>query len=47
MKTRAIILRCSDQAFYDLLSVIRSAPETYLVYSKTSMLKLIIREETF
>ncbi len=47
LKTRAIVIRCSDQAFYDLLNVIRSAPETFLVYSKTSQLKLIIKEEAF
>jgi hypothetical protein len=47
LKTRAIIVRCSDQAFIDLLNVIRSAPDTYLVYSKTSSLKLIVKEEAF
>ncbi|MDD1772791.1 MAG: hypothetical protein LUQ09_07705 [Methanomassiliicoccales archaeon] len=47
LKTRAIIIRCSDPAFIDLLNVIRSAPETFLVFSKTSQMKLVVEEVPF
>ena len=43
--TRAIILRCSDLTFYRILDLIRTLPDCYLVYSKSSNLKLIIKEE--
>jgi len=46
-KSRAIVIRCSDQTFIQILDLIRSLPDCYLVYSKSSNLKLIVKEEGF
>jgi hypothetical protein len=46
-KGRAILVRCDDQAFLELLNYIRTRSDIYLVYSKSSNLKLIIREEVY
>jgi len=42
--SRAIIARCSDQTYYRLLDFIRTSPDCYLVFSKSSNLKLMIVE---
>lgn len=47
MKSRAIILRCSDKTFLDLLQLIRTMPDCYLVYSKSSELRLVVGEKAF
>ena len=44
-ETRAIIIRCSDQTYFRILDLVRSLPECYLVFSKSSNLKLVIKEE--
>ena len=46
-KNRAIIIRCDDEAYMDLLVFIRSDPRWYLIYSKSSGLKLVVQEEGF
>ena len=46
-KNRAVIIRCDDEAFMDLLVFIRSDPKWYLIYSKSSGLKLVVQEEGF
>jgi hypothetical protein len=46
-KNRAIIFRCSDETFLSLLQMIRGLPNCYLIYSKSSSLKLILTEEAF
>ena len=43
--SRAMILRCSDQSWYQLLDFVRSSPDCFLVFSKSSKLKLVIQEE--
>jgi len=43
--SRAIVLRCSDKAFINLLELIKGYPECYLVFSKSSPLRLVVREE--
>ncbi len=45
LKTRAIIIRSSDQSFLDVLNIIKTEPDCFLVFSKTSNLKLKIVEE--
>lgn len=44
IKSRAIILRCSDETYLEIMQLVRTLPDCYLVYSKTSNLKLIISE---
>lgn len=43
--SRAIILRCSDKAFINLLELIKGYPECYIVFSKSSPFRLVVREE--
>ena len=45
IKSRAIIIRCSDTVYMDLMDYIRTSPDCFLVFSKTSNLKLFIKEE--
>ena len=45
IKSRAVVLRCSDETYLELMQLIRSLPDCYIVFSKTSSLKLLIREE--
>lgn len=47
VRSRAIVLRCSDRTFLDLLQLIRTMPECYLVFSKSSDLRLVIGEKPF
>ena len=44
-KSRAIVLRCSDQTYNDLMQLIKTLPECYIVFSKSSNLKLVVNEE--
>lgn len=44
-KTRAVIIRSSDEAWTDLIKSLETKPDCYLVFSKTSSLKLVIKEE--
>lgn len=46
-RSRAIVLRCSDASWDDLLRYIRNRGDCYLVYTKTSCLKLIVSEGGF
>lgn len=46
-KTRAFVVRCSDSTFFEILSVIRTLPDCYLVFSKSSNLRLVIKEEVY
>lgn len=45
IKSRAIILRCSDETYLEIMQLVRTLPDCYLVFSKTSNLKLMIKEE--
>jgi hypothetical protein len=45
MKTRGIVLKCSDETYLDIQRIIRDLPDCYMVFSKSSNLKLIIKEE--
>lgn len=47
VKSRAIIIRCSDRTYSDLMSLIRTLPDVHIVYTKTSHMKLIIEEAPF
>lgn len=46
-KTRALVLRCSDDSFLDLLKLLKGYPDLALVYTKTSDQRLVINEEAF
>jgi hypothetical protein len=46
-KSRAIILRCSDETYDMLVAWIDNLPDCYLVFSKSSNLKLMVKEEGF
>jgi len=43
-QSRAIVLRCSDEAYAEILRYIRDRSDTYIVYTKTSCLKLTVSE---
>jgi hypothetical protein len=43
--SRAVIFRCSDDAYLRILDLIRTSPDCYLVFSKSSNLRLRISEE--
>jgi len=43
-KSRAIILRCSDSTYLSLLELVKGYPGCYIVYTKTSPLKLLVSE---
>ncbi len=45
VKSRAIIVRCSDSAFMSLLELIKGYPDCFLVFTKTSPLRLVVVEE--
>ena len=45
--SRAIVLRCSDQAFINLLELIKGYPGCYLVFSKSSPLRLVVAEQSW
>jgi len=42
--SRAIVLRCPDETYAEVLQQIRSIPGVYIVYTKTSSLKLVVSE---
>jgi len=44
-RSRAIVIKCSDAAYNELLQQLRMMPDCCLVYSKTSSLKLVVKEE--
>lgn len=45
MRARAIVLKCSDETYMDIQRILRDLPDCYVVYSKSSNLKLVIKEE--
>ena len=45
IKSRAIIIRCSDETYLEIMQFVRTLPDCYLVFSKSSNLKLMIKEE--
>ena len=45
MRARAIVLKCSDDTYLDIQRILRDLPDCYVVYSKSSNLKLVIKEE--
>lgn len=47
LKTRAVILRCPDTTFLSLLEMIRSTPDCFVIFSKTSQNKLVVNEEAY
>lgn len=44
-KSRAIVFRSSDDVYNKIVSSIELMPDCYLVFSKSSNLKLVIKEE--
>jgi len=46
-RNRAIIIRCDDPSYIELLDLIRNDSRWYLVYSKSSGLKLVVKEEAY
>ena len=46
-RNRALIIRCDDESFMELLDLIRQDSRWYLIYSKSSGLKLLVREGGF
>ena len=47
VKSRAIIIRCTDRTYSDLMSLIRTLPDVHIVYTRTSHMKLVIEEVPF
>jgi hypothetical protein len=45
MRARAIVMKCSDETYMDIQRILRDLPDCYVVYSKSSNLKLVIKEE--
>ena len=45
MRSRAIVLKCSDETYLDIQRMLRDMPDCYVVFSKSSNLKLMIKEE--
>ena len=43
-KTRAIVMKCSDSTYLSLLELIKGHPNCYIVFTKTSPLKLLVSE---
>ena len=46
-RNRAAIIRCDDAAWMELLDIIRNDTRWYLVFSKSSGLKLVVKEEGY
>ncbi len=44
-KTRAVILRCPNDTFLEVLNLMERYPDCYVVYSRSSDHKLMINEE--
>lgn len=45
LKSRAVVLRCSDDTYNELLQLIRTLPDCYIVFTKTSNLRLVVGEK--
>jgi len=45
MRSRAIVLKCSDETYLDIQRMLRDMPDCFVVFSKSSNLKLMIKEE--
>jgi hypothetical protein len=43
--SRAVIFRCPDDIYDRIVAWVESMPDCYLVYSRSSSLKLYIKEE--
>lgn len=43
-KSRALVIKCSDSTYLALLELVKGFPDCYLVYSRSSPLKLLISE---
>lgn len=46
-KSRAIVLRCTDEEFLNLIQLIRSQQDIYIVFTKSSINRLAVIEEAF
>ena len=46
-KGRNGVLRCDDKTFLSFLELMRGLPGCYVVYSKSSNNKLVVKEESF
>jgi hypothetical protein len=47
LKTRAIVIRATDQSFMGLLTFIKGYPDCIFVFSKSSDNKIVLKEEAF
>jgi len=41
---RAVVLKCSDAAFLRIVGLLKTLPDCFFVYGKSSMDKLIVSE---
>lgn len=41
---RAIVMKCSDAAFMRIVGLLKTLPDCYFVYGKSSMNKLFVSE---
>ena len=46
-RNHALVFRCSDEAYERLVQRMKDEGDVYLIYSKSSFLKLFVREEGF
>lgn len=44
-KSRVVVFRCSDLVFEDILEYIRLTGKCFIVYTKTSSKKIMVKEE--
>jgi hypothetical protein len=44
-RTRAIVFRCPEGAYDAILNYLRERGDVYIVFSRTSFLRLVIKEE--
>jgi len=41
---RAIVMKCSDEAFMRIVGLLKTLPDCYFVYGKSSTNKLVVSE---
>jgi hypothetical protein len=44
-RSHCIVFRCSDATYSELMQLVRHLPDVYIVYTKTSRLKIVVSEE--
>ncbi len=46
-KSRAIVMRCPDASYDEILRYLRDRGDCYIVYTKSSNMKLVVEERGF